>query len=817
MAKKNHRRRKPVRSKPLPDLLAVAIDALALLIKDVATDPRKLKPGQLCSLLNSTPLGTVITTLRLKKHRDRAGLRIGDGKTVDLLRYAAWLIQQRRRGSSGGSSGPNVSQETSLDSSTLHDAYARKRERSAARERSQSEHARDIAPLPSVVNPDRKARAAKSFRVFCEEYFGHNRFRIQWSDDHLRVIAKMETAVLHGGLFALAMPRASGKTTLVECLALWAILYGYRRYVVVIGATATDADKLLTSMKRELETNDYLAEDFPEACHPIKCLEGRGSRCKGQLHCGARTDIEWQAKRLVLATIPGAQCSAAIIEVRGITGTIRGMKFVRPDGDNVRPDFVIPDDPQTKRSARSPGQCEFRESVLVGDCLGLAGPDVKISGVMPCTVICKGDTADRMLDRKLHPEWSGEKMQLVYEWPPGDESKRLLDQYAEMRSEEIISDPSHPKATAFWKKHHKKIEAGARVAWPHRHYSNQYSGVQYAYDLLLDRGPAEFAAEYQNNPVDATQDTTLLTVEEIQAKVNGYKRGEVPVDVTHLTCMIDVQGELLYWIVCGWADNFSGWVLDYGAWPDQQQRYFTLASARHTLSLKYPRLGPEARWRKGLDDLEAWLMTRKWKRDDGVEMQIEKGLKDANYGDSTDTVYNQIRESPYNGIWHPSHGRGITAGQKPMREWAKKQGEQRGLNWMLRPTTSRVRAIRHVLFDSNWWKSFVHARLAVALGDSGCLSFWKPSAKTEHRMIAEHLRAEKRDRKTSETTQQTVDEWTEKPGKPDNHGLDLLVGAAVAASMCGCAIGAVAIPKPKKVSFAELQRQARERRLGGVA
>jgi len=61
----------------------------------VATDPRKLKPGELCRLLNSTPLGEVISEGQLRRQRSRAGLRIGDGKCIDLVRYVAWLVQHR--------------------------------------------------------------------------------------------------------------------------------------------------------------------------------------------------------------------------------------------------------------------------------------------------------------------------------------------------------------------------------------------------------------------------------------------------------------------------------------------------------------------------------------------------------------------------------------------------------------------------------------------------------------------------------------------------------------------------------------------------
>ena len=61
----------------------------------MAVDPRRLKPSELCRLVNSTPLGEVINERQLYRHRTRAGFRIGDGKQVDLLRYIAWLVHER--------------------------------------------------------------------------------------------------------------------------------------------------------------------------------------------------------------------------------------------------------------------------------------------------------------------------------------------------------------------------------------------------------------------------------------------------------------------------------------------------------------------------------------------------------------------------------------------------------------------------------------------------------------------------------------------------------------------------------------------------
>ena len=82
-----------------------------------------------------------------------------------------------------------------------------------------------------------------------------------------------------------------------------------------------------------------------------------------------------------------------------------------------------------------------------------------------------------------------------------------------------------------------------------------------------------------------------------------------------------------------------------------------------------------------------------------------------------------------------------------------------------------------MVFDANYWKSFIHTRLAVAMGDKGCLSLFGDKADT-HRLFAEY-------RVQTQGCGRTVDEWKIKPAQFDNHWFDGLVGCAVAASMDG--------------------------------
>ncbi len=758
-------------------------------------DPRKLRPAQAVQLFNSTPLGEVISERQLFRHRGRAGLRIGDGRTIDLIRYVAWLAGERHK--------PRPEPEGL-------NGYEAHKERAAQRNRALSLAGRDIGELPAVVNPGRKAKAERDFRYFCESYV-HLTFHLPWSDDHIKVIRKIERAVLEGGLFAMAMPRGSGKTSLCEIACLWALVYGHREFVALIGSDESQAESMLDSIKVELETNERLLEDFPEICFPIRAMEGIHQRAAGQLYRGNQTHIGWTAREIVLPTMPGSKASGGIIRVAGITGRVRGMKYKRVDGTSVRPSLVLIDDPQTDESARSASQSTARERILAGAILGLAGPSRKIAGLMTLTVVRVEDLADRILSRDEYAEWQPERTKMVYQFP---RNEKLWSRYAVLRAEGLRSDDGLKAATEFYGENREAMDVGAIVAWPARHNPDELSAVQHAMNLKL-RNETAFYAEYQNEPLpEEAIDDEQLTADEIMAKLNGHRRGDVPVAATKLTMFIDVQGKALYWLVAAWDDEFTGYVVDYGTEPDQKVDYFSLRDVRRTLAAASPRAGVEGAIYAGLERLTERTIGKEWQRDDGAALRIDSCLIDANWGQSTDVVYQFCRQSEHAKTLTPSHGRYVGAASVPFSEYRRRPGERVGLNWRV-PSVSGKRTIRHVVFDTNYWKSFVRARLAVPMGDPGCLSLFGRKA-ARHRLLAEHLTSEYCIQ--TEGRGRTVDEWKVRANGGDNHWLDCLVGAAVAASIEGAVLFGTQVERKRRtVSFAEMQRKARAGREAGYS
>lgn len=132
------------------------------------------------------------------RHREMAGVRIGSGQRVNLYKYVAWLANTRH------------SPAKQDEKPNFAPGYEGKRERSAAAFKAKSENARDIGELPLIKDVERRDACRFDLKLFCETY-NAEAFYFGWSDDHLKVIARIEEAVLQGALYAFACPRGSGK------------------------------------------------------------------------------------------------------------------------------------------------------------------------------------------------------------------------------------------------------------------------------------------------------------------------------------------------------------------------------------------------------------------------------------------------------------------------------------------------------------------------------------------------------------------------------------------------------------------------------
>ena len=683
--------------------------------------------------------------------------------------------------------------------------------------RRKTEESKDIGELPPVVNPERRAMCEADPVEFLRVYFPRSTGLSPLSDDHKRMIARMSDCATKGGRFANAVYRGFGKTSVALGMALWAVLYGRRKFVLLLGSRTQHAAKMMQRLQTELYNNDLLLEDFPEVCYPIRCLGGTHHKAAHQLYHGEQTKIEWKARVIALPTIKGNVSSGAILMCDGTSAATRGVFHTRPDGTVERPDMVIGDDIQTDKSARSAMQIENLIDFLQTSVANLGDHRKEMAIVINGTVIEPGDVMDQLLDARKFPSWQSERIPMVKAWSKNDAMWK--GQYSEIRNgfnPELPGDQLRAwrDATAFYLEHLAEMDDGMVVSWAECYKrDHELSANQHAYNLLLDNGERAFASECQNQPIDPTQeDSCQPKPREIAARVNGLDRRQIDDNATDVAGFIDVQESSL-WFVLLWfhRSTFTAGVLDYGAWPEQSSGYYTLASLNssgRTIQSRFPTGGLESQWVSALTALTDDLLGREYKSPGGNVLRVGKLGIDANYGKSTNTVKAFCRASRWSSVLVPYHGKFVGASSTPFDQYQKRPGEIVGPGWRLvKPTAGGV---RHCNADTNAWKSSALARIKTPIGDPGALTLYGRDGQ-DHRMIADHLVSEYPVRVNAKG--RDVDEWKERPERPDNHLWDCLVGAMVMASMCGVTLGGSfesrGSERKKAMSLAELAQMAR--------
>ena len=457
------------------------------------------------------------------------------------------------------------------------------------------------ATLPEPKDPARRERCRYDLALFLRTYLPHI-FTRPFSRAGLRFIADIQDLMLHGGLKAMAQPRGTGKTATISGSMEWAGLYGHRHYLSAIAATGSAAQRLVADIQTNLQGEMILA-DFPEYAIPFLALGGMSQRCKSQTYKGKPTGIRQKSDVLVFPSLLGQPGDGVIIQAAGLTGAVRGMHQVASNGEWVRPDFALLDDPQTRESAKSQEQTDDREQIILGDVLGLAGHDREISAVMACTVIAQGDLAERFLDLKARPEWRGQREKLVSKWGGTD---ALWEDYDSLwRDEEAGAQPKG-SCVKWWKENRVAIERGSRVLDPSLYGSDEVSALQHARNLYLKHGDFAFEAEYQNNPPSLTPEAEYkLTRDDVLGKINHRVKGAIPDDCPKVTAGIDINRYAVAWCVV--ASNLAGdvSVIDYGwytpkgrrqVWEDNENREERIAAAINAVVdglLRNPKYGDD--------------------------------------------------------------------------------------------------------------------------------------------------------------------------------------------------------------------------------
>jgi len=610
-------------------------------------------------------------------------------------------------------------------------------------------------------------------------FHGGEAFADAWSGDHLAVLAKIDEAINRGGHFALAMPRGHGKTTILKWALLYVMLTGRRRYVVVVAATAELAQAMTEFARGQLMESASLLAHYPHVCHYARATEGKAIKARYMLRRDFKPlGLAWGKGSLVLPTPLGRDApypsDGAVLEGHGLTGAIRGKWRDDKSGRVLRPDFVLLDDPQTRESAESPSQCAMRERIIMGDVLGLAGPRKKISAVMPCTVIRKGDLAHRFLDHGAHPEWQGLTCQLVRKWP--DAQDTLWKEYGDLLREGLANGDGPDAATAFYLANRAAMDAGAEVSWPERVRAGETSALQTAETLLLESGD-QFWAEYQNDPKDVAAGQYELTVEQILSHANDLPRFHLPSAANVLVGHCDINRSGLHWCVAGFDQKMTCHVAAYGRHPGRGLLWGDKASAQARQLSIY----------RGLTELCGQLAGAKFMRE-GTAILPSLLLVDASFESETVHRFAEAARYPFRVV--PAIGRAAHRYRWAAATVVGRPAEQAHYQ---RPQS---RHCPYAMANVDHWREVAQRAFLGTAGEPGGCTLHAAPTRRAHLPFAEHVAAERLAQKY-ETQLGWRYEWTHAPGDAWDWG-DALTGCWVAAALSGLSSSGMCEAKTKR-------------------
>ena len=315
--------------------------------------------------------------------------------------------------------------------------------------------------MKRTINADFRTQLARIdmeffFRFYLGEYFSD-----PMSDVHRASFEDIRELRETRGRAQLVevWPRGFGKSTILcEGLPLWIVCNGLGHFIPIISDSLDQAIGHLDVIKRELENNERLREDYGD-------------------FVSRKT---WRQESIVTN-------SGVTITALGSGTRIRGRKK-----GSKRPDWIILDDIENNRAVRSETQRKTLRDWLTQEVIPAGSPN--------CKVIMVGNFihyACLLKECYENPMWRGRLYQAINSF---SDNPGLWAEWEDIITD--ISDKNHAEnAQRFYLENKKDMLQGTKVEWPDR---QGYSYLELMKQLVTI-GRAQFFTEYQNEPNDPAQ------------------------------------------------------------------------------------------------------------------------------------------------------------------------------------------------------------------------------------------------------------------------------------------------------------------------
>lgn len=659
----------------------------------------------------------------------------------------------------------------------------------AERINAQTAAAQELGPLPDIADPQRRQRCSQDNLLFAETYFAAT-FYLPWAPYQRSMMDRFQEVILSGGKECHSVRRGGLKSTCARVSNLWAVVNGHRRFAVLVGATDSKAREHRQNLFDMMAASTLLQADFPELLPLLLKWKQpkRQYRLDGRL---LRLSPKDEDGRIIFPDIPGAPSYQARVYPFSMDATdVSGLSYVDDSGVTQRPDLVSYDDVQTPQSARSPSLTDKREDMIVRAFGGLAGVGQNMAEIMVCTVRGADCLSTRFLNRQRHPDWNGVKYRSLISLPNRID---LWDKYGALLSQGDTPEEGKRMAQEMYARQQAEMDDGGEVAWEHDKQESEISALQSLMTIRYLK-PDFFASEIQQEGEMPPNTAGIrLDANDLLERLSFVPRGVVPEQASYLTAFVDSSDLVLWWAVCAWGQDFSGWIVDYGTWPDQGRPVFYKSDLAARLTDDVRGVAWEEAFVIAHRGLEAFLL-REWPDTAGNKRQVDLLLKDWSDGQHKPRIESQVMASPDRNRIRPSKGFAPRPGRKPVHLWGDKHRDRNaGSHWVERRSETPV----HVQFNANHWKTVVARRLLTTMGAPSALAL-PGMDQSANRLLSEHLTAETPKSMTVDGSTGVV--WDLIPGR-DNDWWDCVVGNALAASMLGCGIVGEKPAKPERRVF----------------
>ncbi len=648
--------------------------------------------------------------------------------------------------------------------------FARSRsDRNAAAINAKTAISQEVGPLPPIADPERRERCRLDNWLFAETYFKPT-FYMGWAPYQRDMMDVFGDVVLNGGKKVRAVKRGGLKSTCARASTIWAAVNGHWKFIVLVGATDDKSNEHRENFFDLLQSSALLAADFPELI-PLLLKHSqpkRSYRLDGRL---LRLHTKDDKGRIVFPDIYDAPSCQTHIAPYSVQATdVSGLSYVNRFGETVRPDGIIFDDVQTPQSANSPLMTEEREEKIDKVFGGLFGLGETPAEIMVCTRMRQDDLTGRYIDRKRHPDWEGKVYPSILRMP---DRMDMWDRYAGLLLTGDTPEDGKRSAQAFYVSNREAMDAGGKVAWEDDKRADEISALQ---SLMTVRAidPSFFGSEIQQEGAVIVNTSGLrLDAQQLLTRLSHVERGTVPDGASYQTAFIDSSDQVLWWMVCGWAKDFSGWIVDYGTWPDQGRAVFYKSDLARTISQQLPGASWEESFVFAHNSLEAELLAKF----PGLDLI----LKDWSDGGQKPRIESQVMASANRSRLRPFKGFAPSPGKKPVHLWGDPiKDRHNGSEWVERRSETPI----HVQANVNIWKSHAARRLLTTPGAPSAVLL-PGSDERANRLLVEHLTSEQPKEVSREGVAGT--KWELIPAR-DNDWWDCLDGNGIAASMLGCSL-----------------------------